>query len=67
MIGQTCRGIDEARAVVDGLARYIADQMLRHGEVSPYALGRYCDARTDLRDMYAVNDDVVAMRQAVAS
>jgi hypothetical protein len=41
--------------------------MLRHGEVSPYALGRYRDAQTDLRDMYAVNDDVVAMRQAVAS
>ena len=67
MIGQTCRGIDEARAVVDGLARYIADQMLGHGEVSPYALERYRDARTDLRDMYAVNDDVVAMRKAVAS
>jgi hypothetical protein len=39
----------------------------RHGGVSPYALGRYRDAQTDLRDMYAVNDDVVAMRQAVAS
>lgn len=67
MIGQTCRGIDEARAVVDGLARYIADELLRHGEVSPYALERYRDARTDLRDMYAVNDDVVALRQGGAS
>lgn len=67
MIGQTCRGIDEARAVVDGLARYIADEILRHGEVSTYALERYRDARTDLRDMYAVNDDVVALRQGRAS
>lgn len=62
MIGDPCRGIDKAREIVDGLARYIADEMLRHGEVSPYALERYRDARTDLRDMYAVNDDVVALR-----
>jgi hypothetical protein len=66
VIGQTCRGIDEARAVVDGLARYIADQMLRHGEVSPYALDAYRDATTNLRDMNAMNSERCAMRQAVA-
>lgn len=66
MIGQTGRGIDYARASRDGWARYIADQALR-GEVPTYALDAYRDASTDLRDMYAMVDDKLALRQGGAS
>lgn len=58
MIGQTCRGIDEARSDVEAWARYIADQAERGDDVSPHALARYRDAKTDLRDMYATNAEL---------
>ena len=61
------QGIDAARWTVDGWARHIADQIERCEEPSTYALDAYRDAKTDLRDMYALLDDLIAMRQAVAS
>lgn len=67
MIGQTCRGMDLADINRDGWAGYIADEVLAGREVSTYAVERYRDALTDVRDMRAMNAERVAMRQAEAS
>lgn len=67
MIGDACRGMDYADAIRDGWAGYIADEVLAGREVSTYAVERYRDALTDCRDMRAMNDGRVAMRQGGAS